>query len=60
MQLSKFALDTAGLARLARVATVLKEHPNAVNTKLDIGEAKHYYQVIHDRVEVFAVNMTDL
>jgi hypothetical protein len=39
---------------------VLKENPDLVNTKLAREDAAHYYQVVHDHVEVFALDLGDL
>jgi hypothetical protein len=58
--LSQYALDPAGIARLSRVAAVLKENPEVVNTKLAKADAQHYFQVIHDHVEIFALDLGDL
>lgn len=60
LQLRAYQLDEAGVARLSRVAAVLKENPDIVNTQLAMSDARHYYQVIHDHVEVFALDLADL
>ena len=39
---------------------MLKEHPDIVNQKLAPEDAWHYYQVLHDHVEVIALDMADL
>ena len=60
LHLSSYKLDSPGVARLSRVAAVLAENPEIVNTKLTPTDAQHYYQVIHDHVEVFALDLGDL
>jgi ribosomal protein S19 len=60
LQLSTYKLDQAGVNRLSRVAAILQENPEVVNSKLAIHDAKLYYQVIHDHAEVFALDLGDL
>ncbi len=60
LQLTHFKLDEPGIARLSRVAAVKKENTDIVNPKLAMTDAKHYWQVIHDHVEIFALDLQDL
>jgi hypothetical protein len=60
LHLDTYTLDTAGIARLSRVAAVLQENPAVVNPKLAPNDAKLYYQIVHDHVEVFALDLQDL
>lgn len=43
LDLTSYKLDDAGIARLSRLAAVLKENPEIVNPKLAKTDAKHYY-----------------
>ena len=45
---------------MGRLAAVLKENPAIVNPSLGAGDAAHYYQAIHDHVDVFGLTMADL
>ena len=60
LQLLSYTTDDVGVARLSRVAAVLTENPAIVNPKLAPTDAKHYFQVIHDHVEIFALDLSDL
>jgi hypothetical protein len=60
LQLSSFATDPPGLARLARLANIISAHPDIVNQQLSRSDQAHYFQAIHDHVGAFALDMQDL
>ena len=43
LHLNHYSVDPRGLARLSRVAAVIKENPAVVNTQLQPSDAQHYY-----------------
>ena len=58
--LTKYSTCTEGIQRLTRVANILKANPEIVNPQLAAVDKAPYYQVIHDHVGAFALDMGDL
>ena len=58
--LRKYSTCTEGLKRLARVANILEANPSIVNLALREADRAPYYQVIHDHVGAFGLDMGDL
>ena len=60
LHLAKYSLDPAGLRRLGRLAKVLEVHTKIVNPDLAPADAAHYFQALHDHIEVIALDLSDL
>ena len=58
--LATWATDAVGLGRLERLARVAQLNPAIVNPALPAGVRALYWQVLHDRVGAFALDLADL
>lgn len=57
LKLTSFSLDTAGRAKLARLATILTVNPKVVNPNLTPANQAPYFQLLHDHISVFALGL---
>ncbi len=60
LQLSQYTTTAEGVRRLTRLAAILEQNPEIVNTKLTSAQKAPYYQAIHDFVDAFALSLEDL
>lgn len=48
------------MQRLARLANIRTANPEVVNSKLNLADKGNYYQVLHDYVDVIALDLADI